>query len=391
MVKFIHIDNTISIYESDSLRVTETLDKGQFYNLRFAQMRGFYLQPTLPPNVPEKIYGSAEKTADRVLEAYGKSDKNLSVMLVGEKGSGKSMTAALIALKSGLPIVKVDDGFAGSNFTQTLQNLGECVILFDEFEKKFSKDSQEEEENNAQNSLLSLLDGLGAHGKKLFVFTANDEYKIGDYFKNRPSRVRYYLKYKGMESEAITEYCQENLKEFDKYIDKILKWTQVFEDFNFDMLKELVNELNIFGGDFGETIELMNIKPINGAAERQYGYYLEPIKGTWNGVKYIPTNRDSWLSTFDAQDMANESVPVMRAKATCPYNGVWEMGGMMERKKWEMEEGESFINLPLSIEHRDTVLPDGKIVYEYPNKNLRLILTPYQPPKMAGGVSGYVF
>jgi hypothetical protein len=123
--------------------------------------------------------------------------------------------------------------------------------LFDEFEKTYDRDEQE--------AILTLLDGVFP-SKKLFMLTTNDKYRVDYHMRNRPGRIFYMLDFKGLDPEFIREYCQDNLQNTG-HIDKIVNISGLFAEFNFDMLKALVEEMNRYDESPQEALRMLNAKP----------------------------------------------------------------------------------------------------------------------------------
>jgi hypothetical protein len=127
------------------------------------------------------------------------------------------------------------------------------VILFDEFEKVYDSDDQEK--------ALTLLDGVFP-SKKLFVLTCNDKWRVDQHMRNRPGRIFYMLDYKGLDSAFITEYCNDNLKpDLLKHTEKLCQIASLFAQFNFDMLKATVEEMNRYDEEPQDALRMLNVKP----------------------------------------------------------------------------------------------------------------------------------
>ncbi len=119
------------------------------------------------------------------------------------------------------------------------------------FEKVYDREKQEE--------ILTLLDGVFG-SKKLYVLTVNDKWRVDSHMRNRPGRIFYLLDFKGLDVNFIREYCEDNLIN-KQYIDQICSLTSLFGEFNFDMLKALVEEMNRYGETPTEALEMLNAKP----------------------------------------------------------------------------------------------------------------------------------
>jgi hypothetical protein len=78
--------------------------------------------------------------------------------------------------------------------------------------------------------------------------------------RNLPGRIFYMLDFKGLDSEFIREYCQDNL-ENKGHIEKIVSIASLFSEFNFDMLKALVEEMNRYNETPQESLKMLNAKP----------------------------------------------------------------------------------------------------------------------------------
>jgi hypothetical protein len=191
------------------------------------------------------------------MNTFLERDAATGILLNGEKGSGKTLLAkklSIEAAKLGMPTVIVNSAWKDlqDKFNKFIQDITQpCVILFDEFEKTF--------DINDQKQILTLLDGVYPT-KKLFVLTCNDKYRIDSHFSNRPGRIFYMINYVGLEDEFIVEYCNDLLND-KSFIDKIVKIAKFFANFNFDMLKALVEDMNRYNESPQEVMKLLNANP----------------------------------------------------------------------------------------------------------------------------------
>jgi hypothetical protein len=80
--------------------------------------------------------------------------------------------------------------------------------------------------------------------------------------RNRPGRLFYMLDYKGLDANFITEYCTDNLKpELKKHTEKLCQIAALFAQFNFDMLKATVEEMNRYDEAPEDALRMLNVKP----------------------------------------------------------------------------------------------------------------------------------
>lgn len=234
--------------------VEENLPAG-VYSLHIDKDIGFFFVKEDSFILPTKIYGNAAKLADRIFNTYltrVNEGKSTGVKLEGEKGSGKSLLMKLIACKAislNMPVILINRPFVGDEFNKLIVSLGKTIIFFDEFEKVYT-------EKDHQNALLTLLDG-GFQSTALFLFSLNDYSVISNALNNRPGRIWYSKKYKGLDKDFIIEYVQDNLPEPEKHLLTILAYTNQFDAFNFDMLSALIQEMKRYDETAIEASEFL--------------------------------------------------------------------------------------------------------------------------------------
>jgi hypothetical protein len=155
--------------------------------------------------------------------------------------------------KQGVPTIVINQPWHGDKFNTFIQNIEQpCAILFDEFEKTYN-------ERDEQEAILTLLDGVFPT-KKLFMLTCNDKWRVDSHMRNRPGRIFYMIDFKGLDADFIRQYCGDNL-ENKSHIETIVNVGSLFAEFNFDMLKALVEEMNRYNESPQEALEMLNAKP----------------------------------------------------------------------------------------------------------------------------------
>ena len=255
MTYFLKQGNTYRVSKKEALDIQEKLPAGN-YVIKKDEMTGtLFLEQIDKFEFKGKVYGDTIKRADRILYAFEDRPATTGVMLTGEKGSGKTLLAKMLSIKGyeqGIPTIVINAPWCGDAFNAFIQSIEQPVIVvFDEFEKVYDEHEQE--------AMLTLLDGVYPT-KKLFVLTCNDKWRVNQHMRNRPGRIFYSLEYKGLDSDFIREYCEDNLKA-KEHIEKIVGIAGTFDQFNFDMLKALVEEMNRFNETPQEAMQMLNAKP----------------------------------------------------------------------------------------------------------------------------------
>ena len=255
MAYFMKSGNTYRIARKEALDITEHLPGGN-YTVNKDPMSGqLFLEHIDNFNVPKKIYGDCLRHTDRIVRTFMDRPNATGVMLTGEKGAGKTLLTKNVCMKlaeMNIPTIVINAPWCGDTFNSFIQSIEQpCAILFDEFEKVYDRDDQEK--------ILTLLDGVFP-SKKLFLLTSNDKWRVDYHMRNRPGRIFYMLDFKGVDANFIREYCQDNLNAKDQ-IERIVNISTMFREFNFDMLKALVEEMNRYGETPQQALAMLNAKP----------------------------------------------------------------------------------------------------------------------------------
>ena len=258
MSYFLKSGNTFRVSTKEAMDLHEKLPAGNYVVKEMPMDGPLYLEHIESFEIKGKRYGDLDKNTDRILNTFMDRTASTGVMLAGEKGSGKSLLAKNLAIEGAkrldIPTIVINAPWVGDKFNAFMQTIEQpCIVLFDEFEKVYNSDDQEQ--------ALTLLDGVFP-SKKLFVLTCNDKWRIDQHMRNRPGRLFYMIDYKGLDAAFITEYCNDNLKaELKKHTEKLCQIAALFAQFNFDMLKATVEEMNRYNETPEDALRMLNVKP----------------------------------------------------------------------------------------------------------------------------------
>jgi hypothetical protein len=340
-MKFIKSGNMWSLTPNARMDVRDCLPTGNYTICKNPITGDFYLEESEKFTLPKRLYGKTERYGERILKTFESRNpgSQVGVFLSGAKGSGKTLLAKYIANISDLPVVIVNTAYTEDRFMRAIQGIEQdAVIIFDEFEKLYSKDDQE--------AILTLFDGVYTARNKIMIITCNDRWSVRDFFHNRPSRLRYAIAFDGLEPDFVEEYCDDRLDD-KKYLKQIVTLCNTCEEFNFDMLQTLVDELNQYGGDFEETLDILNVKPISMGNTR------------WRVTLETPKDKKTkWK--FKYGEVLNRSPLRLIQTGQYGQGGSIEIGLDGVRKDDEDFDGD--VELTIRSEHLYSVDPAGGIL-----------------------------
>ena len=267
-MKLVSFGNTFHVY-NDDVHTYDKLPAG-YYRIEYEAVKGYSIKKMdYDFEINEEIYGVLKEKVSKVLNSYKLFQRNLGVLLSGDKGIGKSLFAKLLSIncvKQGLPVISITNNTPElATFLEDINQ--EAMFLFDEFDKTFGFHDADKNVD-AQSSLLSLFDGTTtASNKKLFVITCNDLFHLNDFLVNRPGRFHYHFRFDYPNSEEIRAYMQDKLDQ-DKWdqIDEIIAFSEKI-NLNYDCLRSIAFEMST-GSRFSEAIRDLNI-----VAEESYNEY----------------------------------------------------------------------------------------------------------------------
>lgn len=186
-MKVIQEDVTQFKIYGEELTVIDNLPAG-IYTIQVNPMSGpFLLKHPDIADSDTKVYGDHNYKVEKVINSFKNNDR-MGVILSGEKGLGKSLMANHIAKTAveelDMPVIIVPGPLSIlEEYTNRIEQ--PVMLLFDEFEKRYDKQEQ--------NDLLTFFDG-GTNNlyKRLFVITCNNYEDLSQYFINRPGRFYYH-------------------------------------------------------------------------------------------------------------------------------------------------------------------------------------------------------
>ncbi len=257
------LNNNGKYHFFNALKIEQELENKN-YLFNFDELGNCWLEDVESFKFPSKIYDVDSNLRKYIAKSYSANNKNLGVLLTGNKGQGKSHCAKLICSELKQPTIIINKQIpAGINFVKFLSEIKQNHTLFvDEFEKLFdvtktTNGSNDTNGYHTQETFLSFMDGVISNEHKvLFLLTTNDG--VNEFFINRPSRIKFLQEYNELPEELF------NLITDDKLINRGYK--QDLEDnislvnLNIDLLISIIDDINLFDQPFSEFKNMYNYK-----------------------------------------------------------------------------------------------------------------------------------
>ena len=236
-------------------QIPDKLPIGTYTLLFDDRNKNYYLHQIDDIKLPKKIYGDIPDFVRRVCIKYDSVERNLGILAIGSKGGGKSLSARAIAASIGLPVIIISEGFDDGDFISFITDpaLGNCVILVDEFDKLYDINRHDTD----SNKILSLLDGpYNTH--HIFIFTANEFYRVNHMMKNRPSRIHFLKEFTGLDEDTVQDIGNDLLDNKD-WVSELVDISQKMTECTFDTIMSICADSNLYKEPPKTVVKYMNV------------------------------------------------------------------------------------------------------------------------------------
>lgn len=346
MSQIIKNGNTFAVANVD--QVKSTLPLGT-YNLIYVPLQGFRLEKTTDFTLPPKIYGDLS-IIDRSIKVYKNRDRNFGLLLSGLRGSGKSLLMKKLALELHQPVIIINQPFTdvSDDLIKLITDpaLGDCTILFDEFEKRFDREDV---------TPLTLMDGpYNTH--HFFILTVNNTY-INENLINRPGRIYYRKTYVGLDDSTVREVGEDLLLN-KNYVDELVNVCEDIRNLSFDMLISIINDVNLFNESPKDCVKVFGFDSSDGMYAKVYQVVNEELRDvTMDSAVWLnPSDRYIWVDDIEykMKDGTTREVDLrldlegMEKISKSRYRLYYEL--TPHRLRLDDDERENFVNQTLEFE-----------------------------------------
>lgn len=160
--------------------------------------------------VPERKYGDHAAWFTAVTSRYDRLNPSMGVLMVGQKGSGKSMLAEDICnwgLAQGLPVLFINQKLPVQLIHGAVSSIGPCIVYFDEFGKSY-RASESDSQENERDKMITLFSDT-SHQGVLFLVTGNASYEFSDFMIDRPGRFEFRLNFPSLSAKVAADIAEE--------------------------------------------------------------------------------------------------------------------------------------------------------------------------------------
>lgn len=256
-----------------------------------------------------KLYGLRSELIERTLKYYQNSVGNLGILLNGIKGTGKTITAKILANRLELPIIVIGGKIPGLvNFLSRIEC--DLVVVIDEYEKIFSDNKQYynnttgEEETKEDSTLLGIMDGVFSNQyRRTWILTTNDKW-LNENMLNRPGRIRYKDTFEDLELSTIDEIIEDLLENKD-FKDVVYTYVKSLKLISVDILKAIIHEVNIFNEPPLTCCKYMNLEFL----EKTYSAYA--VDSDEESLLYSGVAMHKYMEFVEGVEQKRANMPVM--------------------------------------------------------------------------------
>lgn len=198
--KFIHSGTVVDVSRMSLDNIRDTLEPAVY--APFVDDKGIHMRIIKPKFEDVTAFGNeVQKHVDMCMAEY-RSSGAVSLIALGQQGSGKSMTCEQLCnriLNDGLPVIYLDADIPPALLHNLVRDVAPCVVFIDEFDKRYN-------ENDDKERLLTMFSDATLANVS-FIVAGNEKHRMSRYLLDRPSRFKYLIQFQGISPYIVEEMC----------------------------------------------------------------------------------------------------------------------------------------------------------------------------------------
>lgn len=270
-VKFIHQDNVVDVSRMSLDNIRTKLAPGVY--APFIDDKGIHMRALKSRFEQSDHYGVEVERHLRMFSQDYVANGAVSVILLGQKGTGKSMTGEALCnylIDNGVPVIYMDADIPGPVLHNLIRDVGKCALFIDEFDKRYQEYQQ-------KNQLLSMFSDASLSDVS-FIVAGNEKHGFSDFLLDRPTRFKYLIQFTGVSPYIVEEMCKKY--KISKECSKLIMRYSCAHHASFDVMRTVIQTAAEVKSDIGElirrtcymnvpkftefTIQLMNVRSEQG-------------------------------------------------------------------------------------------------------------------------------
>jgi len=182
----------------------ETRLTPMFHTIKITD-KGNLIEPSLKTiSIPKYVTKETKRIAKVIFDEYeSRAGTATGAILHGLHGSGKTLTSELVMdklIKSGVPIIIVNQPIEGSYLLELAKAVGKSAFVFDEFDRTYGTGVPPQ----IRDSLVSFFSDSGLEDV-MFLITTNKVRDLPPVFIDRPGRFLFNIKFTGIDEKFFKE------------------------------------------------------------------------------------------------------------------------------------------------------------------------------------------
>lgn len=212
----------------------------------------FLLKSAKGIRLPKNITNLPKLNAKIVYQSYlNRPGRSTGVIFSGIHGDGKTLTSEILCVKfmdNGKSVIVVNKYVSNIDLLKISAAVGPCLFLFDEFDRYYDR--------NQQDEMVGFFSDSGLVDTML-IMTTNNYNDIKTVLKNRPSRFLLHIKHEGVGMSMFNDMTKGVV--FDKeFLDELTYYITTIKP-SYDVVKVITQIAEMADNSIEDFIKIIDI------------------------------------------------------------------------------------------------------------------------------------